>query len=207
MKKIGVFLVLSIFLISLVFAAQGDTIQTQQNNSGSEIAIQKTIQSQNRLQEHLENGTCPNNCTCGGSVIKCQVENGREMTVRAGNSGNTIVQTKGANVSTKVQLYKSEDGSLIGMFKNKNSSIILPDQIQDKVREKLKQQDCDCENMVLDEDGIYQIQTQKQSKLFGLFPVKERVKLQYDAETGELIKARNSWWGFLARDTNEKSLE
>jgi trehalose-6-phosphatase len=55
----------------------------------------------------------------------------------------------------------------------------------------------------LTEDGYYQVQTKKKARLFWLVPVREKFRAQVDAETGEIIKIRNPWWGFLARDNKE----
>ncbi|GAJ22138.1 unnamed protein product, partial [marine sediment metagenome] len=70
-------------------------------------------QEKNRLRIH--NQTCPANCTCVGSTIKCEIEGGRHMTVMAGKSGNMIVQVKKVNMSTKVSLYRHE-GKVYGKF-------------------------------------------------------------------------------------------
>ena len=126
------------------------------------------------------------------------------MTIRAGNSGNTIIQVKGVDMSTKVELYKNEDGTLFGKFKGIEKEIkILPDQVRERIRERLRQATCECDDIKLDEDGIYQVQAQKRARLFLMIPVKEKVKLQLNSETGEIIRTRTSWWGFLARDVKE----
>jgi uncharacterized membrane protein YfhO len=136
--------------------------------------------------------------------MKCDLNGTRQMTVMAGKSGNTIVQVKGINMSTNVTLYKSED-KIYGMFKNSQTREIriLPDEIKEKIKERIKLR---LENQIieLDENGIYQIQSKKKARLFFLFPVRERVKIEIDSETGELIKIRNPWWGFLARDSDEE---
>ena len=44
----------------------------------------------------------------------------------------------------------------------------------------------------------------KRARLFLLIPVREKVKAQVDPETGQVIKIRNPWWGFLARDVAEE---
>ena len=126
------------------------------------------------------------------------------MTIRAGNSGNTIIQVKGVDMSTKVALYK-EGEKVYGEFKgNKTREVkILPDQVRERIRERLRQATCECDDIKLDEDGIYQVQAQKRARLFLMIPVKEKVKLQLNSETGEIIRTRTSWWGFLARDVKE----
>jgi hypothetical protein len=126
------------------------------------------------------------------------------MTIKAGNSGNIIVQVKGIQAQTQVQLYK-EDGKLYGQFKNNITKRILsPEQIQEKIQEKLQIRNCSCDNIELNEEEVYEVQTQKQAKLFGLFKVQKKVRLNYDASNGELIKQQNSWWGFLAKDAEEE---
>ncbi len=177
-------------------------------NKITQNQIKNIIKATNRLKAAQETGECPEKCTCAGSVTKCQLANGtREMTIVAGKSGNTIVQVKNANMSTKVALYKEND-VIYGVFKNNQTRIIkiMPDQIKEKIRERLNQKECDCENITLDEEGIYQVQTRKKARLFLIFPVRERVRVELNSETGEVIRARTSWWGFLARDDSEEQI-
>jgi len=53
----------------------------------------------------------------------------------------------------------------------------------------------------------YEIETEKESKLFGLFKTKMHVQAQIDAETGELIRAKKAWWAFLASEDDEEEVE
>lgn len=150
---------------------------------------------------------CPEECVCSGSNVKCSFENGtRIMTVYAGNSGNVIVQVKNVNASTNITLYK-EDGKIYGTFKdNKTKEIILPDEAMDKLKKRhQKRLQLYNESINLTEEGYYLIQTKKKARLFWLIPVKEHMNAEIDAETGEIIKIRNPWWGFLARDIREKN--
>lgn len=159
-----------------------------------------------RLKKYYGNLTeCPNNCTCAGSVMKCEGPNGRIMTVYAGGSGNMIVQIKNINMSTKVELYKDENGTLAGVFNgNKTKEIkILPDEVQDRIREKI-QAKLEKYNITLDEDGAYLVKVKKKARLFFIIPVNENVDAEVDSESGEVIVIRKSWWGFLARDVKEK---
>jgi len=167
----------------------------------TQVQIKQAVQTRNRLRIHNQT-ECPNNCTCVGSTVKCELGNReRIMTVYAGKSGNTIVQVKGINMSTNVTLYKSE-GKVYGVFRNNQTREVnlLPDDIGTKIKRKLQNQ-----TIELDEDGIYQVQGRKRARLFLLFPVRERVRMEIDSETGEEIKVRNPWWGFLAKDSEEES--
>lgn len=225
MKKVWMFLFLALFLVSMVGFVLADqegnqtTNQTDDDNDLNETEdeeeeengirnitqIRKIKQLKNRLQIHLNATECPDNCTCAGSTIKCWLNGQREMTVIAGNSGNIIVQVKGTNASTNVTLYKSE-GKLYGVFEgNETKRIMTPEQVQEKIRER-KQKRWEEHNITLDEDGYYRVQSKKKARLFFLIPVREKVRTQIDAETGEIIKIRNPWWGFLANDIKEEPL-
>jgi len=164
--------------------------------------IQKIKQIKNRLQIHLNTTECPQNCTCAGSTIKCGLKGDRTMTVVAGNSGNTIIQVKGVNASTNVELYKLEE-KLYGTFNGETKRIMTPEQVQEKIRER-KQKTWEEHNITLDEEGYYRVQSKKKARLFLLIPVREKVRTQINAETGEIIKIRNPWWGFLANDIKEQ---
>ena len=233
MKKILVFIILTLFLTSSVLAIkytvravekieEGDSIKytfravDEIGNSNNESIQQKNqvtarALTQAQIQEikketkriRVQEGECPDNCTCTGSVTKCELENGREMTVRAGQSGNVIFQVKGVEGSTNVTLYKSE-GRIYGVFKNNNTKEVrvMPDMVKDKIRERLARE-LEDEEIELDEDGIYQYRAKKQVKLFGFIRTRIRVRAEINAETGELVRIKNSWWAFLTSDDTE----
>lgn len=148
---------------------------------------------------------CPEECVCSGSTIKCTFENGtRVMTIYAGKSGNVIVQIKDLNMSTNVTLYKNEEGKVYGTFKgNKTHEIKLPDDVKEKLENKTKIKYYN-ESINLTEDGYYIVEMNKKSRLFFIFPVREHTEAEFNAETGETVKIRNPWWGFLARDVKTK---
>jgi hypothetical protein len=170
------------------------------------------MQEKNKIKSnYLTQAECPDNCSCSGSTIKCEFENGtRVMTVTAGNSGNVLVQVKNINASTNVTLYKSE-GKVYGVFKNNEThEIILPDEVKERIKEKEQNREGKRinwteENITLGEDGYYNVQAKKHAKLFWVFPVKEKVNFEINSETGEITKTRARWWGFLARDVREEN--
>jgi len=166
--------------------------------------LREAVMEKNRIKfENRTGQECPSNCTCTGSVVKCMLGNAtREMTVYAGKSGNIIVQVKGVNMSTNVTLYH-HNNKTYGNFSNESVEIFLPDQIQEKIRDRIRQRTCECENIELRGDGVYQVQTKKKARLFWIFPVRERVEVELNAENGEILRFRNPWWGFLANDIVE----
>ena len=173
--------------------------------------LEKILRERNelRIKNRLNQSECPLNCSCEGSSMKCQFENGsREMIIRAGQSGNQIIQVKNVNASTQVRLYRTEDGEVYGTFRNNETrKIILPDEararIEAELRERIRLHN---ENITLDENGIYQIRAEKRARFLFLFPVNESIKYNIDAETGEVIKHKRVWWGFLARDIREEMM-
>jgi hypothetical protein len=165
----------------------------------------KSCFEKERIREHYNNSfECPENCTCTGSTVKCEFGDGRTMTVYAGKSGNIIVQIKGINSSTNVTLYKT-DGDVHGVFHGEDKKIFLPDEVVGNLTNHTRRGwHLENASLNLTDDGYYLVQTKKHSRLFWLIPVRENMKAQVDAETGEIIKIRNPWWGFLARDNREK---
>jgi len=183
-------------------------------NTGNETNLQnqqqtqnqKKIKSQNRLKIQDGTGECPNNCSCQGSVVQCQLQGRRQMTISAGNSGNTIIQTKGQNISTMTELY-TEEGIIYGQFEGQTKAInLMPDQIQEKIQQRIPAELSEELEIKLDENGNYQVQTKKQARFLGMFKVQEKVRVQFNSETGEMLQLKNSWWGFLAKDIEAKLL-
>ncbi len=214
MKRLLVTFIFLFILAGGVFAASDNSLSVKAGlnseankggaNAGANVEAGEIIRERNRLRINAS-GECPQDCTCDGSATKCQIGEGREMTIRAGNSGNTVVQVKGVNMSTKVMLYKNND-SVYGVFKGNQTRRIqvMPDEVQERVRERIQLR---LENMSieLDENGNYNVKARKRARLFGVLPVRERVQAEINAETGEVIRTRSSWWGFLAVDSDEES--
>ncbi len=51
--------------------------------------------------------------------------------------------------------------------------------------------------------AVYEVQAQRNSKVFGIFNARMQVQAQVDAETGEIIQVNKPWWAFLAVETEE----
>jgi len=55
--------------------------------------------------------------------------------------------------------------------------------------------------------AAYEVKTEKQVKVLGLFKAKMQVEAQIDAENGEVIKTKKAWWSFLASEDSEQNTE
>ncbi len=176
------------------------------DDEGEKPKIIKKCELKKKIKDYYINKECPEECTCTGSVIKCELASGRIMSVYAGKSGNVIIQIKGVNMSTNVTLYKNENGTLEGIFKGNKTRIIkvLPDEVREKLKEKIKSIIED-EEINLDDYGFYKIKAHKKARFLLIIPVRENIEGQVDSETGNIIIIKKgSWWGFLARDVKEE---
>ncbi|MEN7982105.1 MAG: hypothetical protein ABFQ65_01515 [Nanoarchaeota archaeon] len=88
---------------------------------------------------------------------------------------------------------------------------VMPDIASETALERLRLRNCgeDCE-IELREVGLgddarfaYEMKTQRNSKVFGLFGARMNVEAQVDAETGELIRIDKPWWAFVATESEE----
>ncbi len=162
--------------------------------------VQAAVQERNRLR--LNASEVPENCNKEGSVITCELKEGKTMAVMAGESGNTIIKIDGENISTKAQLYHN-NGEIYGAFGNETKSIeYLPEQLREKIRERIRAR-INNTKINLNENGEYEYEAEKEARFLGLFKVKERMKWNIDPETGEILRERGPWWGFLAADVKE----
>jgi len=51
--------------------------------------------------------------------------------------------------------------------------------------------------------AAYELRTQRQSKVLGMFRARMQVQTQVDAENGEIIRTKKPWWAFLATEPEE----
>ena len=47
---------------------------------------------------------------------------------------------------------------------------------------------------------FYEIVGEKHGKFLGLFKTKNKIISEIDAETGEVLKIKKPWWGFLFKE-------
>ena len=162
-------------------------------------------------------------------IVAAGGQNGTGIKVQAGEtymvqSGETVqVQGEGDRIRLRVrdaeahtELDVTSDGQkLMARLSNgRNAEIkVMPNAASETALQRLRLRTCtedrNC-SIELKQVGegeqarlAYEVQAQRQSKVFGLFNSKMQVRAQVDAENGEVIRVRKPWWAFLATEPEE----
>ncbi len=195
-----------------------DDLKSNLQNGTNEVQININVENGHTPEVEIEGGITNNQRTllntfvnetvsdieAAGSNAHIQIEIKsrfvvqKAMAVIAGNSGNVILQVRGVNASTQVQLYKS-NGSVYAILGNNTTTLIsyFPDDVQKLILQRTNAS-LNNTNITLDSSGQYKVQAEKQARFLGLFKVQEHVSWHVDAQTGNVSNENAPWWGFLA---------
>jgi len=223
MKNILSILLVLVMAISLVFAAQGD--MGQQGGSASDVGSDSTqsgqgtgngtqintetqtqnqgeeTQIQNQVQAQVQTGTYMNQA---GQQMQLQAGEGNEVKIQAGNiEAETTMTMTQEQVQNRTKLQVKLSNGLNAEVK------IMPDTASEtalaRLGAKCEENNCTIE---LKEVGTgsqvkaaYEIKTQKQARVLGLFQAQMQVQVQVNAENGEVIQTKKPWWAFLATES------
>jgi len=136
-------------------------------------------------------------------------------------NNRAVIQISGidlqARVKTKVNFSSDRDssGNLRAQLSNgRYASIrILPETASATAQARINAS-CERNNCTLElkEVGsknntklVYEVETKKDARFFGIFKTKATVKVQVDAETGEVIAINKPWWASIKEDTSVKA--
>ncbi len=167
--------------------------------------------------------SCPENCTCGGNdniIISCQ--RGREVPVSAG-----IVSRKGEIKTIKIKKVSEKEISIesteavevlpttttsqkIIVENNKlyteistgKKQIILPEEAANEATENMQVDMGSVKSIELKEEDnkpVYYVKGAKKVKIISVIPATMKIKTKVNAENGEIISIKKSWWSFLAK--------
>jgi predicted DNA-binding antitoxin AbrB/MazE fold protein len=178
MKKIFLFFLVSLVVISSVLAAQGETqnqVKVQSGMYENSDGEQMQIQTEDKF--------------------RLEVEGVEAESVMEVNQEQDQVQNK---TKLKVHLSNGRNAEIK----------IMPNTASQRAIERLQLKVCSSENdctIELKEVGngeqakvAYEIKAQKEARVFGMFKTKMQVQAQIDAETEEVIQAKKPWWAFAA---------
>jgi len=155
------------------------TVQTgnYENEAGQQMRIQQ--QTNNQIQLRVNNVSA----NCGLNLTQKQVQDKTKLETKLSNGRNAEIK-------------------------------VMPDTASEKALARLRLKNCVEEegcNIELKEVGsgqqaklAYELKTQRQSKVLGLFNARMQVQAQVDAETGELIRIKKPWWAFIASEPAEE---
>ena len=205
------FLSMFIFVLAFSVFSLGFAIADPGNGNGSgegignigENGMGEQVQTQMQVQDGIHMGE-------GGQQFQVKQSNQNQVRLEAnGVAANCDCDMKQEKVGDKTKLFAT-------LSNGKNSEIkIMPNIASETALEKLKLKTCSEEEgcqIELKEVGsgdkmtfAYELKTQKRAKVFGLFGAKMQVQAQVNAEDGELIRTKKSWWAFLASEPEEAS--
>jgi thiol:disulfide interchange protein len=211
MKKAFLFLLASLMAISLVLGAQvGAGSNTNQSGQGTGNGTQSNTETQTQNQGNdtglqnqvqVQTGAYMNQA---GEQMQIQSGEGNEVKLQSGNvEAKTTMNMTQEQVQNRTKLQVKLSNGLnaeVKVMPNTASETALA-----RLGAKCEQNNCTIE---LKEVGTgnqiraaYEIKTQKQVKVLGLFKAQMKVQAQVDAENGEVIQSKKPWWAFLAAES------
>jgi hypothetical protein len=147
---------------------------------------------------------CVEGCKCVGAVMTCYTTTGKTMTITAGRSGNIItiiVDKSEVNTTLEIEVENNESNETTVKAKLSNGTRqnikVMPETASLRARERLGELGF---NITLKEVGkelVYEVDAEKEGKVFGLFRAKGKVQALVNAETGE-VSVKKPWWAFTA---------
>lgn len=156
----------------------GQGMQVQDGEYMNTAGRQMRISRQENKMFRLESGGVSADCPC--NLTQEMVQNRTKLYARLSNGRNAEIK-------------------------------VMPDTASETALQRLRLKNCDEDcNIELKEVGsgnktraAYEVRSQRNSKVLGLFNARMQVQAQVDAETGELIQVNKPWWAFLATEPEE----
>jgi len=208
MKKIFLFLIISLVLASLVLASQGEFEDKDKSEKENEIKTSSEYKNQggeDSLRNRIEvrSGNYENS---EGKQI--EIRNEEEFKLKVGD-----IEAK-SEMEIESEYDSNQKIKLTTQLSNgKKAEVkIMPDTASEKALERLRLKVCNSENgcsIELKEVGktesekqlAYELKAQKEARLLGIFKTEMQVEAQINAETGEIIQTGKPWWAFLASES------
>lgn len=201
--SIFVFLLIASLSFALgVQESQGNEIGNVNAQNVDSINQQTHAQARVRVKDGTHVGE-------GGQMLKVQTQKNNKIKLEVGG----VSADCGLNVTQKQIQNKTRLETKLSNGKNTEIKV-MPNTASERALERLRLKVCSEENecqIELKEVGsgekiklAYELKTQRQSKVLGLFRARMQVQAQVDAETGEIIKVKKPWWAFLATEPAEE---
>jgi hypothetical protein len=208
MKKILTILMMSLLMISFAFAASENIADNQPEMGVMDSGNQPPIVP-NQTQTRLRDGT---HLIEGGQQLQIREHVGEMMQLQSGT----------ANAQTRLEMMQQTIGNQTKLqtklSNGRNAEIrIMPNVASERAMQALRLHNCveaeGC-SIELKEVGqgeqvraAYEVKTQKDARMLGLFKTRMQVQAQIDAENGEVLQTNKPWWAFLAAEQNAEDSE
>jgi len=168
-----------------------EELKTQ--NQGENVQLQNKVQTkvQSRYYED-SNGERIQIQTGEGNEIKLKSENVEAKTALVMTQERDQVQNK---TQLKVQLSNGVNAEVKVMPNTASETALAKLGAKCEGNCTIELKEVGTGNQI---KAVYEIKTQKQAKILGLFKAQMQVQAQVDAETGEVVQAKKPWWAFLA---------
>ena len=230
--KIGLtgFFVLSLLVLFIIGsyaksdnegARTGTTLADDDENDGDDDGVRAVSNSNARKEEMTEKiKEFKDKIKDNKGMFEFE---GKSIKIREMNEEKKEIVAGKINAKTGLNLTAEDIGNgtagqiLRAYFSNGRYAIIkiMPDRATVKAVERLNakclERNCTVE---LKEFKIgnrtiagYEVETEKDSRLFLIFNKKIKVRAVVDAETGEIILIKKPWWAFLVKEKDEKENE
>jgi len=143
-----------------------------------------------------------------GEDIQIQVMAQNEVQLRVGETtADCDCELVRERVQNKTRLYAKLSNGEHAEIK------VMPDRASETALQRLRVNHCTEEDecrIELKEVGVgnelkmvYELKTQRNARVFGLFRTRMEVQAQVDVDTGEIVRVRKPWWAFLASEPEE----
>lgn len=184
---------------------------TSENSAGTSNSA-NTGSSSGSATSNSETTTSSGSATNSGTVTVTQ--NGETIKIIP-SDGKTKLNSGDVKVETGLPV-ESEGNTIRATQSNgvKSEIKIMPDSASEIALDRLRLKVCSEENnctIELKEVGegeqtqiVYELKTQRESKILGLFKKQMKVSAQVNSETGEVVGTDKPWWAFLASEKDER---
>jgi len=213
MKKIYLYVFVFLLALSFVFAEGEGSLTAGSNQENGDLEDSGNLESGQSEDSGSENGSGQGNeepqlYTAQVNTQTMNQGEASQLRVQTNTQAGTTLQAGNSEAKTSMKMSQGEDGKAYAELSNgMNAEIkVMPDTASQRALEVLgaKCEETGCK-IELKEVGkkeetkaAYEVQAKKQVKVLGLFKSQMNTEAQVDAETGEVIRTRNAWWGFLA---------
>jgi hypothetical protein len=207
-KTIMTFVLASILLLGIGFVTAETPARDGTGEYHDEIVAAGGMNGTG-LMAQVQEGTYMNQA---GEQIQIQRGEGNRLQLRVRDvEAHSDLEITSEQVQERVRL-------MTALSNGRNAEIkVMPNTASETALERLRLRICTADrncSIELKEVGqgnqtrlAYEVQTQRESRVFGLFKAQMQVRAQVDAENGEVIRVGKPWWAFLATEPEEQAEE